>query len=128
MNSDHPKKLFYKIGEVCQITDTEPYVLRYWETEFPVLAPQKNKSGQRIYKESDIETVRLIKRLLYEECYTIAGARKKLDQALKEKKKPAEGKGRAKGAPGKEVSDETKLLKGKIKKAKKELEKLLEIL
>ena len=52
-----PNKLFFKIGEVCEITDTQPYVLRYWESEFPALAPAKNSSGQRIYSRRDIETV-----------------------------------------------------------------------
>ena len=56
-----PNKLFFKIGEVCEITDTQPYVLRYWESEFPALAPAKNTSGQRIYRRRDIETVLRIK-------------------------------------------------------------------
>jgi DNA-binding transcriptional MerR regulator len=76
-----PKKLFFKIGEVCQITDTQPYVLRFWESEFPQLAPKKNRSGQRIYSSEDIAVVEEIKRLLYDEGYTIAGARKRLDPA-----------------------------------------------
>ncbi len=75
-----PNKLFYKIGEVCQITDTQPYVLRFWESEFPQLAPKKNRSGQRVYQRRDIDTVLRIKSLLYEEEYTIAGARRKLDE------------------------------------------------
>jgi len=75
-----PDKLFYKIGEVCQYTDTQPYVLRFWESEFPTLAPEKNRSGQRIYSREDIELVLKIKKLLYDEEYTIAGARKQLEQ------------------------------------------------
>ena len=75
-----PKKLFYKIGEVCEITETQPYVLRFWESEFPQLAPRKNRSGQRVYQRKDIDTVIRIKRLLYEEEYTIAGARRKLEE------------------------------------------------
>jgi DNA-binding transcriptional MerR regulator len=66
-----PNKLFFKIGEVCEITDTQPYVLRYWESEFPALAPAKNSSGQRIYRRRDIETVLRIKQLLYDEGFTI---------------------------------------------------------
>jgi DNA-binding transcriptional MerR regulator len=77
-----PNKLFFKIGEVCEITDTQPYVLRYWESEFPALAPAKNSSGQRIYRRKDIETVLRIKQLLYEEGFTIAGAKKRLDAEL----------------------------------------------
>ena len=79
-----PSKLFFKIGEVCELTDTQPYVLRYWESEFPALAPAKNNSGQRIYRRRDIETILRIKTLLYEEGFTIAGAKKKLDQEMKE--------------------------------------------
>jgi DNA-binding transcriptional MerR regulator len=77
-----PNKLFFKIGEVCEITDTQPYVLRYWESEFPALAPAKNTSGQRIYRRRDIETVLRIKQLLYEEGFTIAGAKKKLEAEM----------------------------------------------
>lgn len=75
-----PNKLFFKIGEVCELTDIQPYVLRYWETEFPTLAPAKNSSGQRIYRRRDIETVMRIKELLYGEGFTVAGARKKIEQ------------------------------------------------
>ena len=71
-----PSKLFFKIGEVCELTDTQPYVLRYWESEFPALAPAKNNSGQRIYRRRDIETILRIKTLLYEEGFTIAGQRR----------------------------------------------------
>src|SRR5947208_1916154 len=77
-----PNKLFFKIGEVCEITDTQPYVLRYWESEFPSLAPAKNSSGQRIYRRRDIETVLRIKQLLYEEGFTIAGAKKRLETEM----------------------------------------------
>ena len=71
-----------RIGEVCEITDTQPYVLRYWESEFPALAPAKNSSGQRIYRRRDIETVLRIKQLLYEEGFTIAGAKKRLESEM----------------------------------------------
>jgi len=77
-----PNKLFFKIGEVCELTDTQPYVLRYWESEFPALAPAKNSSGQRIYRRKDIETVLRIKQLLYDEGFTIAGAKKRLEVEL----------------------------------------------
>ena len=81
-NKQIPNKLFFKIGEVCEITDTQPYVLRYWESEFPALAPAKNSSGQRIYRRKDIETVLRIKQLLYEEGFTIAGAKKRLEAEM----------------------------------------------
>jgi DNA-binding transcriptional MerR regulator len=73
-----PDKLFYKIGEVSRIVGVEPYVLRYWETEFPFLKPRKNKSGQRVYIKKDVEFLLSIKRLLYQERYTIEGVRKRL--------------------------------------------------
>lgn len=73
-----PDKLFYKIGEVSRIVGVEPYVLRYWETEFPFLKPRKNKSGQRVYIKKDVEFLLYIKRLLYQERYTIEGVRKRL--------------------------------------------------
>jgi len=73
-----PKKHYFKIGEVCSLTDTQPYVLRFWESEFPQLAPDKSRTGQRVYRPRDVEMILEIKKLLYEEGYTIAGARKKL--------------------------------------------------
>ena len=76
------EKPHYKIGEVCEITGTQPYVLRFWESEFPGLAPQKNRSGQRIYRKRDIELIEKIKVLLYEKEYTIAGARKVLETEM----------------------------------------------
>jgi DNA-binding transcriptional MerR regulator len=82
MDKSIPNKLFFKIGEVCEITDTQPYVLRYWESEFPALAPAKNSSGQRIYRRKDIETVLRIKQLLYDEGFTIAGAKKRLETEM----------------------------------------------
>lgn len=72
-----PDKLFYKIGEVSKISGVESYVLRYWETEFPFLSPRKNRSGQRVYVKKDVELILQIKKLLYQERYTIAGVRKK---------------------------------------------------
>ena len=75
-----PDKLFFKIGEVCEIAGIEPYVLRFWETEFPALVPGKSKSGHRLYKRKDVEMVLKVKELLYERGYTIAGARKQLSR------------------------------------------------
>ena len=101
MDRKIPNKLFFKIGEVCEITDTQPYVLRYWESEFPALAPAKNSSGQRIYRRRDIETVLRIKQLLYEEGFTIAGAKKRLEAELAgrvETPHPADGAAAAGGA------------------------------
>lgn len=78
-----PEKIFFKIGEVCDITGIQAHVLRYWESEFPMLAPQKNRAGQRTYRRRDVEMVLRIKELLYDEQYTIAGAKKKLQSDLR---------------------------------------------
>src|SRR5919199_2315747 len=72
----------YKIGEVCKIADVQPYVLRYWETEFPSLAPNKSGGGQRLYTRREIDIILRIKQLLYSEGFTIAGAKKKLESEL----------------------------------------------
>src|SRR6202040_2413573 len=76
------KRLYYKIGEACKALGIQPYVLRYWETEFPALSPSKSRSGQRVYSEKELEVIRRIKQLLYDEGYTIAGAKKKLEGEL----------------------------------------------
>ncbi|MFQ5458284.1 MAG: MerR family transcriptional regulator [Myxococcota bacterium] len=73
-----PDKLYFKIGEVSRITGVKPYVLRYWESEFKLLAPSKSRSKQRLYRRKDIENVLEIKKLLYKERFTIAGAKKML--------------------------------------------------
>lgn len=73
------EKRLYKIGEVCRIADVQPYVLRYWETEFPSLAPNKSGGGQRMYTQAEIDIILRIKQLLYSEGFTIAGAKKKLE-------------------------------------------------
>jgi DNA-binding transcriptional MerR regulator len=99
-----PSKLFYRIGEVSRLTGLEPYVLRYWETEFPLLKPDKGRSGQRLYTKKDLDTILQVKQLLYKDGYTIAGARKRLH---------------GKGAQDVETVIET---------VKKELREILEIL
>lgn len=78
-----PEKLFFKIGEVCDLTGVQAHVLRYWESEFSMLAPQKNRAGQRTYRKRDVEMALRIKELLYEDQYTIAGAKKKLASELR---------------------------------------------
>jgi len=74
------EKLYYRIGEVSRITGIKPYVLRYWESEFRWMSPAKSRSKQRLYRKKDIETILLIKKLLYEERFTIAGAKKRLKE------------------------------------------------
>ncbi len=78
-----PEKLFFKIGEVCELSGVQAHVLRYWESEFPMLAPQKNRAGQRTYRKRDVEMALRIKELLYDDQYTIAGAKKKLATELR---------------------------------------------
>jgi DNA-binding transcriptional MerR regulator len=81
-----PDKLYFRIGEVARLCRLPAYVLRFWETEFPQLKPVKGSTGQRMYRQRDVETLLRIKRLLYEEGFTIAGAR----QHLKDEAKPAQ--------------------------------------
>jgi DNA-binding transcriptional MerR regulator len=78
-----PNKLYFRIGEVAKILGVKPYVLRYWETEFSVLKPGKTPSRHRLYRKRDVETLLEIKRLLYEEGFTIAGAKKRLKETEK---------------------------------------------
>jgi DNA-binding transcriptional MerR regulator len=100
----NPSKLFYRIGEVSRITGLEPYVLRYWETEFPHLRPEKRKSGQRLYTRKDLENILQVKQLLYRDGFTISGARKKI-----------------RGRSGRDIGDV-------LEKAKREIRELLELL
>ena len=81
-----PEKQYFRIGEVSAITGIEPYVLRYWETEFPKIKPSRSRSGQRLYKRRDIEIILQIKDLLYQKKFTIAGAKQHLKQHRKESK------------------------------------------
>ncbi len=92
------KKIFYKIGEACKLLDIQPYVLRYWETEFSALSPEKSKSGQRVYTQEEIGLIGRIKELLYEEGFTIAGAKKKLEAEL-----AAGGSGETSSSEGSEL-------------------------
>jgi DNA-binding transcriptional MerR regulator len=83
-----PNKLYFKIGEVSSLLTVEPYVLRFWETEFPKLAPKKTEKGQRMYRRKDVELLLQIKHLLYEKKFTIEGARQFLQGAGKAAPKP----------------------------------------
>ena len=78
-----PDKLYFKIGEVSELLGLEPYVLRYWETEFPVLSPKKSGTGHRLYRRKDVELLLRIKHLLYERRFTIEGARQSLHAAAR---------------------------------------------
>ena len=94
-----PEKLYFKIGEVCDLVGVEAHVLRYWETEFSMLSPQKNKSGQRSYRRRDVEMALRIKQLLYKDMFTIAGARKKLQSDQRDGGKPTDKTGDSVEAP-----------------------------
>ena len=85
MDTDEPiaKKAYYSIGEVCDLTGLKPHVLRYWETQFDVLNPTKNRAGNRVYRSKDIEIILLVKRLLYQKKYTIEGANNRLVEMRK---------------------------------------------
>ena len=84
MNEPIAKKAYYSIGEVCDLTGLKPHVLRYWETQFDVLNPTKNRAGNRVFRPKEVELILLVKHLLYAEKYTIEGARKKLQEMRKE--------------------------------------------
>ena len=85
---DIPHKLYFRIGEVARIVGVKPYVLRYWESEFAVLRPEKTASGHRLYRRRDVEILLDIKRLLYDEKFTISGAKKRLREGNKEGEAP----------------------------------------
>ena len=87
-----PDKIYFRIGEVSRLLSLETHVLRYWETEFPSIKPIKSKSGQRLYRRSDIEVLNLVRDLLYKQKFTIEGARRHLrslgiDRSMKEKQR-----------------------------------------
>jgi len=77
---DKPRKIYYSITEVAEMADVKPHVLRYWETEFPLLRPRKNRAGNRTYREKDVQLVLLIRKLLYDDGYTIKGARRRVQE------------------------------------------------
>ncbi len=105
------EKLYYSISEVAEMTDVKPYVLRFWEKEFPLLRPKKNRGGNRTYQKREIVLVNRIKSLLYEEGYTIEGARQKLSESSRD------------------IRREDKLIEllGQIKKELMEIERVLSL-
>jgi DNA-binding transcriptional MerR regulator len=119
-----PQKLYYRIGEVCRIVGVEAYVLRYWQTEFPSLAPRKNKAGQRTYRPKDIELLLAIRKLLYEDGFTIAGARKQLLRGPKAEAEPETArKGATPAPPGQPAASGQRL-----NQVREELENILTLL
>ena len=113
------KKLYYSIGEVSKLTELKQYVLRYWETEFKQLKPQKNRSGNRTYRQSDIDTILTIKSLLYDKKFTIVGARKQLNSVVEDMGNGEEG------SASSGISEKQKTVLGEIKE---ELQKILDII
>ncbi|MGH7590291.1 MAG: MerR family transcriptional regulator [Gemmatimonadales bacterium] len=99
MSIPHPVQEFFSIGEVCQLTDLKPHVLRYWESQFRFLNPAKNRSGNRVYKSREVELIMLVKHLLYTEKYTIEGARQRIDHYRRS--------GELRGAARKAIAAET---------------------
>ena len=83
MSNAEPVQEFFSIGEVCDLTDLKPHVLRYWESQFKFLNPAKNRSGNRVYQRREVELIVLVKHLLYTEKYTIEGARQKVEEQRK---------------------------------------------
>lgn len=110
-----PDKLYFRIGEVSELTGSKPYVLRYWETEFPMLKPVKTRSGHRLYRRGDVETILEIKRLLYDEGFTIEGARKQLA-------------GNLQGSTGRESAAKPAVDGMHLRAIKRELQQILTIL
>ena len=114
-----PQKLYYRIGEVAEIVGVKPHVLRYWESEFGLLSPKKNEGNQRFYTQKDLQKVQMIKRLLHEERFTIAGARRKLREEWRGKQQNA-----APSNPPAAEDDRRQLLA----KVRRELQDLVQLL
>jgi DNA-binding transcriptional MerR regulator len=113
-----PDKLYFKIGEVKKITGVEPHVLRYWESEFKIIRPQRASSKQRLYRRVDVENILTIKKLLYEDGYTVPGARKLLIEKKNEKQNSPKPK-----VPGTKASSMLAELKNDLKQLQEMLEK-----
>lgn len=115
----------YKIGEVCKLADVQPYVLRYWETEFPPLAPGKSGGGQRIYSQQEVDIVLRIKELLYKEGFTIAGAKKRLEVEMSQ---PAPAASAREVAPVATAAAPAPALTNAIEEVKRDLREILALL
>ncbi|MBO8152960.1 MAG: MerR family transcriptional regulator [Candidatus Neomarinimicrobiota bacterium] len=118
------KKLYYSIGEVSKITGLKPHVLRYWESEFPMLSPMKNRAGNRVYREKELKLIQYIKYLLYEKKYTIDGAKKFLKEMKSKNMEMVDGEmtvGKVKNG----VNENVIFV---LRKVKKELVEILKVL
>ena len=119
-----PDKEEFKIGEVCEIAGVKPFVLRYWETEFPELAPAKGAGGQRTYTRADVQLILHIKQLLYEERFTVAGAKKRLAEEAGERGKHEKPEKSLDTKHGNQVES----LRRALKSTRRELEGILALL
>jgi len=120
-----PDKLYFKIGEVKKITGVEPHVLRYWESEFKIIKPQRATSKQRLYRRVDVENILTIKKLLYEDGYTVPGARKFLTANKGKKVKPVTAAAKPTVKPAAVPGEKTRIM---LKKMKDDLLELKEML
>jgi len=127
-----PDKLYFRIGDVSRLCGLPAYVLRFWETEFPQLKPNKGGTGQRLYRKRDVETVLEIKRLLYDEGFTIAGARRLLVERRRTADPGSDASRKASAKPGQvgpqAVEPSIKLTKSKIKALREQVRELLALL
>jgi DNA-binding transcriptional MerR regulator len=117
-----PDKLYFRIGEVAKLAGVQPYVLRYWETEFPAIEPKKSGSNHRLYRRKDVETILEIKRLLYDKRYTIEGARKYLGSSRGRSETKSKSATRGTQAPLFDPTDKA------IRGIRRELEEILTLL
>lgn len=117
-----PDKMYFKIGEVSSLTDVEPYILRYWESEFKLIKPYRTKTNQRLYRKKDVEAILKIKKMLYEQKFTIAGAKKKLKESSPEKVPQTQ---MSLGLTNPEYIDALKLTRNELQDIVSQLEKSL---
>ena len=125
MDASIPDKLYYKIGEVSKITGVKPHVLRYWESEFKALSPVKNKAGQRIYTQEDVDLILKIKDLLYKDKFTIAGAKKEIAKRATRKRDKAPSDTQL---ALKLESEEAESIRKTLDTVKRELQEILSLL
>lgn len=134
MAAELPDKLYFKIGEVSRISGVKPFVLRYWETEFHALAPERRGSKQRLYRKEDVELILLIKKMLYQDRFTIAGAKRRLGGRPVE---PGRAKGEDAGAVERveglredlqKKNEEIKVFQNLLKQISKDIQELKKVL
>jgi DNA-binding transcriptional MerR regulator len=118
-----PDKLYFRIGEVARLCSVAPYVLRFWETEFAQLKPNKSGTGQRLYRRRDVEMALRVKRLLYDEGYTIAGARQAIQAETRSKRSSGQPE-----LPLPQQQQSVQLMEARVHKIRKELREILGVL